>query len=142
MRHVIGAALFVVSFAACTHPAVFRTLRPATPGDANRVLVLLTSAKYRHPVQGFVEAIEGEVREMTLEGNDDAARTALIAYQPNVVFALGGRATLLAARVLPSALVACAMVADYSSQHFQTFPNVVGIAFEAPPLQEFAQFKI
>ncbi len=132
----------VIPFACAPSPLTHRVVKPAAGPDVPKIVIFESSARYDQPIKGFVDAVDAEVHEIILNESDEDSVAALVAQRPTIVFALGTRATLLAANALPNTPIVCAMVAEHRSARLQALKNVIGIAFEAPPLQEFSQFKM
>lgn len=104
------------------------------------VLVLSSrdSSAYRQVAESFQAFLQGKVAglefvSVNLEDRDAASPSRMTALEGKafaVIFALGSRATRLAAERFPGAAVVSSMV--FSKADFDSLPNVTGIALEFP----------
>lgn len=116
-----------------------------TPGSP-RIVILKSND---NPV--FDRAIQTFIRQSTahiavFSAADRSCIESLIEAieqrQPDLLFVLGTRATLLAKRHFTSTPVLFAMVVNFERHHLAELPNFMGIALELPPAAEYAQFKM
>jgi putative ABC transport system substrate-binding protein len=140
----LGGAL---ALTACARPAipVPDIARPAAASGPRIVVIKSDDNPIFHvPVRSFVDASQAGVAVFTgVLGTDDESLLAAVRKQrPDLLFVLGTKATLFAVENFQDTPVLFALVVNYKRHGLDRHPNVMGIALEIPPANEFAQFKM
>lgn len=111
-----------------------------------RVVVLESSASalLERTVQGFLAGFDGDVIVYTNAGAADPERLAeaVRQSQPELIFALGRQALIVANKYFPTTPTLFAAVMNYRRYNLDKSPQNMGISLETPVTAEFLQFKM
>ena len=123
-----------------------QSVRPAPAPGAAHIVILKSNDNplFDLAIRTFTQQSTAEITVFSAADRTcvEPLIDAMRARQPDLLFVLGTPAALLAKQYFTDTPVLFALVVNFERHHLMELPNFMGIALEAPPATEFAQFKM
>ena len=140
---LLGAALVCVS--GCAQPAVpILSFDGPAAGPRIAVIVANDNPLYLQPVDGFLKGAGARAQVYSLQGKPDprSVRQAITEFSPDLIFALGARASQFGRTRFASVPMVFAVVVNHQRIESLEHSQVMGIDFQVPPALEFVRYRM